>query len=512
MGPVTSIKQPRGKQQPHNAYREYPLQNIQKETDPQERLQLERLREYFKRDIQNIVTDSGLFDEEFYTSNYQEDIGPDENPWQHFLNKGLDSGFRPSKRFDPVLYKILKFKESGSVEQLLEQYSNNEDKDRLKFDSTNFQKIIPHFSDINITPKLLYDSHLDVSQDDFKKNVEHAARFSEKGETTFSHANNTYKLIIPEPQFFLNKILKNEPFAAARLPHGFWDYLSLIKDVEKNFSNSIIPGLLNEAELESITVRFLGEHFPNLGAIKENFTHEVLDKIDSNKEKKNFFTAIAFKGYPTWDNRLFLGNKNNPESSRQIKHFTEYFNPDDEIYDATLWKRWVISGALKGLPDLCRSRQVFLVGPQQFSDLGRRWELSRFTHIKIPDSNTHAQRHVVLKRAIDSIEGVTRDTLNNHSNPAPIVLFQCGGSLAFWSISRLFEKYPGIYFIDMGQALDGWYMDQDKIRSTIGSRLYGLQIIENLNSDGYYTNLLGDDYKPIQQELKKACSKLRRLV
>jgi hypothetical protein len=246
--------------------------------------------------------------------------------------------------------------------------------------------------------------------------------------------------------------------------------------------------------------------------MKENFKHEVLDKIDSNKKKKSFFSAVAFKGYPTWDNRLFLGNKSNPESSRQIKHFAELFNPDDEVYDATLWKRWVISGALKDFPGLCRSRHVFLVGPQQFSDLGRRWELSRFTHIKIPDANTHSQRHVVLKRVIDSIEGVTRDTINNHSNPAPIVLFQCGGSMGYWSISRLFERYPNIFFIDLGQAFDGWYMDKEKPRNTVFCQLYSLKIIENMNSDGYYTDLLGDHYKSVIQECKKQYSKLRRLV
>src|SRR5262249_34931609 len=130
-----------------------------------------------------------------------------------------------------------------------------------------------------------------------------------------------------------------------------------------------------------------------------------------------------------------------------------FFAPSDTLYDAMMWKRWALSGDLVKLPQALANHPVVLVGPPQFRSLGAKWNISDFRHVEIPIDFSHLIRGKMLA----SLDGVLREAHKNRNGKSPVVLFQCSGELSYWLMRRLRPRYAGVFYIDLGQALDLWH-------------------------------------------------------
>lgn len=209
------------------------------------------------------------------------------------------------------------------------------------------------------------------------------------------------------------------------------------------------------------------------------------------------FGAIAFKGYPTWDENIFPPRFSENEREERMAIMAQFFNPHEPLFDASLLKRYLISGDLKGLPALCRQRHMILVASDIFSDLDRRWNLERFSHICIHRALSQKYRWDLLKRIKKAIDDAVPQ-----ASPRPIVLTQCGGSLAFWLINHLFEYRSDLFYIDLGQALNGWFFDSKDLNEHDWSRYYKDSVIKNCSLESYYLNLGCDE---INSKIRTDC-------
>jgi nucleoid DNA-binding protein len=66
--------------------------------------------------------------------------------------------------------------------------------------------------------------------------------------------------------------------------------------------------------------------------------------------------------------------------------------------------------------------------------------------------------------------------------------------LAWWLITRLFSHYPRVFYLELGQALGGWFFDVLESLAAPWARVYAPSIIENCRLEPYYRARLSQDY------------------
>ena len=81
------------------------------------------------------------------------------------------------------------------------------------------------------------------------------------------------------------------------------------------------------------------------------------------------------------------------------------------------------------------------------------------------------------------------------------MLTQCGGSLAYWLITRLSTAHPRTFYIDLGQALNGWFLDNPELTKAAWVRIYGDCVIASCGLESYYRSLIGARYDVWLHEL-----------
>ena len=134
------------------------------------------------------------------------------------------------------------------------------------------------------------------------------------------------------------------------------------------------------------------------------------------------------------------------------------------------WKRWAILGGLRDLPEALRRRPLILVAREAFSVLAERLDLPQPVMVAIPGSRTQLIRRPVLAR----IEAAIQDQLDRRPGETPVVLLQSGASLGYWFVRRLRLKFPKVIYLDLGEALSIWRLDNTEL--TIWIEPYWQQI------------------------------------
>jgi nucleoid DNA-binding protein len=129
-----------------------------------------------------------------------------------------------------------------------------------------------------------------------------------------------------------------------------------------------------------------------------------------------------------------------------------------------------------------------LVASDLFSTLSTRWRLDDFTHVEIPRSLAQWQRWDLLARTSEAVAAACA----RGARP-PAVLMECG-SLASWLITRLFIKHPRVFYLDLGQALNGWFFDVVDPAGSAWARTYACSVIANCHLESYYGAQLGARY------------------
>lgn len=429
-------------------------------------------------DTADRIRASGLFDPLFYQKTYPGELAGWDDPLEHFLAVGLPRGYLPSADFDPVLYRIL-VPECGDANPLLHYLDAG-----LPFQPPAVREVFAQVA--AQLPR--FDRTRDL---ELERNRAYARSAMQIREMPFAAGGRKYALRVPEAEVLLGRLREDRPFAFARLPHGFWDSLWQLDEAKSKVAADPRGRRLPPAQREALAMRLCTQRYPRAAAaFAGQFLQEVLADIPVHADRPDFLRAVAFSGFPTFRESAIAANS--PRGIALTSLVAAHFRPDEPLYDAMIWKRMLMAGQLKELPRLCRDHPVVLITSGYFSELPERWQLERFHHVVIPPAHSQGRRREILERARAAVSAAT-----SHGSSAPIVLTQCGGSLAFWFITRLFAEFPRAFYLDLGQALDPWFLDvlPANIRSSRWLRTHASSIIANCGLEDYYRRLQGDGWR-----------------
>jgi hypothetical protein len=416
---------------------------------------------------------SGLFDPAFYRKTYGPEVDAGGDPLRHYLVTGLARGHLPSAGFDPVLYRVL-VPGCGGANPLLRHIES-----KKPWQPPSLLEVFPE-----AVKRISYGHGVGSFQR--LRNQAYAVNAANARKIGFAVDDRRYELTVPEPDAFLQRLRADRPFSMVRLSEGYWEAWWMLRAAETALAEDPRTRAVSVPERHVLAARLCAAVRPRNGMFTPSFSDEVLGEIAAHAAHPDFFRSVSFKGYPTHDEQI-AGRRTLPPREELARLFSEYFRPDEIIYDGTLWKRLLIAGHLKALPDLCRGHPVVLVGPGIFSGLRERWRLDAYTHVEIPPSLSQCQRWDILERARAAVESARAA-----GSRSPIVLTQCG-SLAHWLVTRLFPVFPGAFYLDLGQALDGWFFDQLDLKPP-WTRIYARSVIVNCGLESYYRALMGADY------------------
>jgi len=346
-----------------------------------------------------------------------------------------------SSSFDPVVYKLLR---------PLRRFENPLIDAILTKDDADYRDVRALFMDIgteNLGMTIRYAPEVRL---EWKEKADTIAKHRDRS-AWIRGKETSFMLRNPSPDVIFSHFRENRPFCFARLPHGFWDDFDGCVRLAKQLGEDPRCGLLNEQEIFNLSVRMLGStRMTTNNQCYESFFSEIAADLTDNPRHADFWTALSLKGLPTFDDALYGFNEDDVES--RVDLLCRYFRPSDVLYDAMLWKRWAISGDLARLPDALKDHQVIVVGPPQFSTLGAKWGLSRFCHVEIPINHSH----LIRQQMVQVLDDVIAQSLAPAAAKAPVILFQCGGELSYWLMRRLWPRFPDVFYVDLGQALNLW--------------------------------------------------------
>jgi hypothetical protein len=446
-----------------------------------------------------LVAGSGLFDAGFYSNCYREEFAAGESALDHFMRAGDARGYKPCPRFDPVLYRGAR-PDSRPLNSLahfaagqpragwrrsLAQWLDRHIPGAARM-AERYWRVENRFPGLRMNQPpipLLGD------REAVRRNRAAARGYAARSEIRFDVDGRAYSIQSPEPAFLLERLRRDEPFAMPRLPQGFWDNIAMVDELAAEMRNSS-DAALTDAEWRVLALRLAKELSPGNGGLEEHFIDEVLDCIPWHRRAPDYFRAVSFKGFPTCDELPFYYPDTGSVYGDRLRLLARYFTPDETLYDATLWKRWLISGALRDLPALCRPHPVLLIGPDLVGDIGSRWDLPRHVWLEIARENTQKHRHELLWTIAGQLATVTKD----NDGRAPVVLFQCGGSLGFWLIARLYRRWPRVFYVDLGQVLNAWCYDRPENTTRGWNYLYLRNIIENTGLEAFYRRRMQGEF------------------
>jgi hypothetical protein len=296
-----------------------------------------------------------------------------------------------------------------------------------------------------------------------EKHRAYRAQFAHERVTEVEIAGRRYRIESPSPNFFFDRLRNDRPFAFARLPHGFWDALVMRDQIAAEPQLASVP--LAERRLLACRIGRLAKPFH--GGFVEGFDAEMAALIPEHRNNPDFFKSVAFKGFPTPDEDLFDPGTSPQDRAERLALLAQTFAPYERLFDAIVWKRYAYSGDLERLAALCHDRHVVLLARDYFGDLKMRWKLSRFTHITIERQLSQLIRHVLFDKLQSALSGIVKEP-----GARPVVLMQCGGSLAYWLIAKLFAWNPAVFYVDLGQALNIWFMDLKDTHGQAWTRFY----------------------------------------
>jgi hypothetical protein len=167
--------------------------------------------------------------------------------------------------------------------------------------------------------------------------------------------------------------------------------------------------------------------------------------------------CLAFKAHPEMPDGLFGTCDPGPHRYAAATRLIGEIFPDGHVFeDGIAWKRYVATGSISSILPVIRDCCVVLVANAGFADLGARWDLPRFHHLVIPPRRSHLDRFEILQRLSRELAEIAAVL---PTGTAPLVLTQAGGSFSFWLLHRLRQVCPTGSFIDIGQALNPWFLD-----------------------------------------------------
>ncbi|WP_139317609.1 hypothetical protein [Rhizobium oryziradicis] len=444
--------------------------------------------------LRQMIEQYNFFDRETYLANYLEDISEGHDPLDYYISVGQHNSHKPNNIFDPLIY-LLNYPDAhylGPVLHYLERLRNGEASIGDLCYASVFSDIRQQISwpGFNVQSQELKDR-------DRNQGIEQSEAFAQEQVLEFTIDDKKYSLVAPSADDLFNRIRDDQAFALSRLPHGFWDgllYLSHARDTVTAKIAVLAPKLqLSDDDLDRLAERACDTILPEMGIYQENFLRELFNETTSSEVSKDHLRSVSFKWQPTVENRVF-GRTDTMGGMEldQLKFFSKYFKPEHSVFEAMIWKRWVFSGDVMRLPVEARDRPVVLVGPERMAELGMRWKLPWFSHVTIPLINherryrSYELRYSILEQCKDAVQ-VAKALAIENGTKKPLIVFQ-GGSFAYWLIARLHKWDPSVFYLDFGQSLHIWFLDNPEVLApwlTFHPRL----IMENCKLDEFYEGL-----------------------
>jgi|GEM_PF-4223633 hypothetical protein len=220
---------------------------------------------------------------------------------------------------------------------------------------------------------------------------------------------SNYELLLPEVDFFIEKIQLNTSFSFAKLNHAFWQ-------------------MLNKDQ-------------PWLGIFEKIHKAETIEECVSMLKNlpndENFMLGISSHGPPIVPN-VKEGVKIGSEKS-VISQLEKHIDINEKLYYGQMWKSFCIQKSFMNFMKCIGGKRVVLVGMKHLSDVGSFCGFRNFKHIVVE---------------LNTIEKYKNDILFDlkKEEEKSIIIFQCGEMMSFWFIYKLFGK--DITMIDMGRSLD----------------------------------------------------------
>lgn len=432
-----------------------------------------------------------FFNAEHYARQLGGGLSTDETILDHYQRFGESQGLCPGPDFDPVAFKIAR-PDLAARGDLLSVFA------RLRRDEPGLTAptMAELFPDIPVDPSHChYEPGIDLVAHD-RCDAEQAKAFAAADEFVLPTAKGAYKFHAPPADLLLERLANDAPLSLMRYPHGFWTCLTLVNRVRRILSRRLPEGLLAPDELTNAVIRLCRERMAGALLVRTVFIEGFLTEVEKDLQAPlpaNVLCGVAFKGYPTLDRRLFIIPGQGPHNDRLCAEitntFSRHFSPDNSLIDGATPKRWAISGSLRGIAEALKSRSVIVIGPPWFSSLGRRLGLTCYAHVAIASKGTFGVRHTLLARALAAARAALRT-----GGRRPVMLFQCGGSLAAWLIRRLHAAEPGVFYWDFGQALTAWHLDE-AFYDFPWMKVYKSAMIQNNGLEGMYRELAGPHHE-----------------
>jgi len=400
----------------------------------------------------------------------------------HFTDIGLDSGFKPNPDFDPILYRVL-HPTTDHLEAL--HYPIDGAAPLQKMTVAGAFPDIERLSKVMPLPGVPVQGPLPTDQ---QERAAAASGFhNDPTELSFRIDEHEYRLISPASNFFFQRFEEDRPFALARLSHGDWDCLYVLQHYKESLAQCVKGLGLTEEHLLQLAARLCDEWHPEQFMFSEHFIPELLKDLRSWPDSPDFFTSVAFKGCPTSDGRLLLWSTAvRPCDEKYLRLFKRHVRTRTFL-DATVLKRWLITGELAALPGIVLKRPVILLGPQRLQSLNERWGLKWMSHVAMPSEHAYALRHSLLEECRNSV-AEAQAFCRRYNTGRPIFLTQ-GSSLGYWFIRRLWDEFPDVFYLDLGQAIHAWFYDVEELPVNDWDRFFAPVILENCQLEDFYRSV-----------------------
>lgn len=420
------------------------------------------------------LVESGVFDAAYYLASYGHDMLGGQEPAAHFVHAGFHLGLKPNPAVDPIIRRLRSPGRPAAelIRELIRAARTSQQPDRV---SQLIAGELPQPDEIDPDRPGWVDP---------VENVRHAHRLGRPHVTDFVAGGETHSLRVPAPAELLSRFREDRAFSLARISHGDWDGF-YFAEVYRRHLAAVLGGSVSEAELKMLAYRLCEELHETYDNFAENFMLELEEDLRARPSNPDFLMSVAFKGNPTIDEEIFDGSPAiHPVDFQRLDIFARYFSPDETLFDANVFKRWLLSGDLRELPSLARERPVILMGAEWLSTLGVRWQLPWFSHIVIPPEFSYPMRRALLDTCLARI-GEARSAAARLGLRKPLFILQ-GSSFAFWFQMRLFARHPDVFYLDLGQALHAWFYDIRKIPLRTWGRRYAAAIVRNTGLEDYY--------------------------
>jgi hypothetical protein len=253
-------------------------------------------------------------------------------------------------------------------------------------------------------------------------------------------------VLLPDIDFFIDKIRRNEPFHFLRINHGILDSIHLGYKNLSEFENSF-----TQNDFESIADRVIAGSGHNNVKWWHGNSSQLKEKIITflrvlknykNISQKMLVSVSLGVGLGThwgvWqeNHRYQVGRKNIWKIVDKHKNF--------DFYYSGILKHYTIKKEIFKLFEELNKQdfQVIFLGPKYFELYESVFDIKKFHHIEIPP-----------RGAIEHIDGYIDEIKNlaeNHKNT--IVIHSTGHILSFYLANAL--KDTDIYGIDVGRSFD----------------------------------------------------------